>query len=149
MYSGNRARCLIADNDENVLIDLEHALEEGGLEVTTAWSGGEALKWLLSSTYDVLVLDDFLSDMSGIDVLQWVMALKSPPLVLVTAHIIPPFPMIDQFLRAGAAAVVSKRDVQAIVNYVRAMSASCGQRNEDAGSALISVATVQANPSER
>jgi DNA-binding response OmpR family regulator len=149
MYSGNRVRCLIADNDENVLINLEHALEEAGFAVTTAWSGGEALKRLWSSTYDVLVLDDFLSDMSGIDVLQWVMALKCPPLVLVTTHIVPPFPMIDEFLRAGAAAVVRKCDTEAIVNYVCAMSASCGQRNEHAPSAVISVATVQANPREQ
>jgi CheY-like chemotaxis protein len=148
MHSGNRARCLIADNDEFVLIKLEHALEEAGLEVTTAWSGGEALECLRSSTYDVLVLDDFLSDMPGIDVLQCVMVLKFPPLALVTTYIVPPFPMIDRFLRAGAAAVVSKRDVQAIVNYVCAMSASCDQRNENAASTLSSVATMQANPPE-
>ena len=127
MHFRNRARCLIADNDEQVLINLEHALEASGFDVTTAWSGSEAMELLSASPYEVLVLDDFLSDMSGCEVLHWVAELPNPPLVLVTTYATASFAMMDGFVRAGAAAVARKPDVEAIVNYVWAMSASLGR----------------------
>ena len=55
---------LIVDDDEKVLIDLEHLLEDQGYNTTTAWSGREALQLLQSKSFDFVLLDGDLPDLT-------------------------------------------------------------------------------------
>lgn len=59
-----RKSILIVDDDEKVLIDLEHLLEDQGYSTTTAWSGGEALQLLQSKSFDFVLLDGDLPDLT-------------------------------------------------------------------------------------
>lgn len=59
-----RKTILIVDDDEQVLIDLERLLEDQGYNTTTAWSGREALQLLQSKSFDFVLLDGDLPDLS-------------------------------------------------------------------------------------
>src|SRR5690348_10914774 len=59
-----RKTILIVDDDEQVLIDLERLLEDQGYDTTTAWSGREALQLLQSKSFDFVLLDGDLPDLS-------------------------------------------------------------------------------------
>ena len=59
-----RKTILIVDDDEQVLIDLERLLEDQGYDTTTVWSGREALQLLQSKTFDFVLLDGDLPDLT-------------------------------------------------------------------------------------
>jgi CheY-like chemotaxis protein len=53
---------LIVDDDEAVLITLERLLEGEGYRTVTAWSGQEALQVADSERFDLVLIDEHLSD---------------------------------------------------------------------------------------
>jgi DNA-binding response OmpR family regulator len=55
-------KILIADNDEDVLLALERALENEGYDTAVTVSGEVAFRILNTGAFDLLVLDDYLSD---------------------------------------------------------------------------------------
>lgn len=55
---------LIVDDDEQVLIALERLLEDQGYNTTTVWSGREALQVLQSKSFDFVLLDGDLPDLT-------------------------------------------------------------------------------------
>lgn len=59
-----RKTILIVDDDEQVLIDLERLLEDQGYATTTAWSGREALEMLQAKSFDFVLLDGDLPDLT-------------------------------------------------------------------------------------
>ncbi len=61
----NEARILIVDHDENVLIGLEKTLEEAGYRTSTAWSGQEALLLSDQTSFDLLLIDEYLGDLDS------------------------------------------------------------------------------------
>jgi len=65
-----RARILIVDDDENVLISLEWMLEGAGFSTATAWSGREAAELLRQSQFDLLLVDAHLFDLQSTDLFQ-------------------------------------------------------------------------------
>jgi CheY-like chemotaxis protein len=62
-----RVRILIIDDDENVLMSLEHVLEGEGYSTSTAWSGREALRLLGKAEFDLLLIDEHLPDLEVSD----------------------------------------------------------------------------------
>jgi CheY-like chemotaxis protein len=58
-------KILIVDDDERVLIDLEHALEGEGYTTATAWSGEEALRLSGTGNFHLFLIDDHLNDVSS------------------------------------------------------------------------------------
>ncbi len=60
-----RARILVVDDDEGLLILMAEALRAEGHEVATAGSGQEALRWLADQTPDLMLLDLKLRDIDG------------------------------------------------------------------------------------
>jgi CheY-like chemotaxis protein len=60
-----RWNILIVDDDERVLMDLEHALEGEGYTTATAWSGEEALRLSGTGEFHLFLVDDNLSDVSS------------------------------------------------------------------------------------
>jgi CheY-like chemotaxis protein len=65
-----RKTILIVDDDEQVLIELERLLEDQGYSTTTAWSGREALKSLQSKSFDFVLLDGDLPDLTREELMQ-------------------------------------------------------------------------------
>ncbi|HXY49928.1 MAG TPA: response regulator [Terriglobales bacterium] len=116
-------RILIADNDENVLITLEHVLEDEGYATTTVVSRKEASIMLSRSTFDLLVLDDHLSDGDSRQLLTEVRGSGLAPLVVVTYHRYPTQTEETQLRSLGVTAFVNKcahPELAAIVRYLLA-----------------------------
>jgi CheY-like chemotaxis protein len=65
-----RKTILIVDDDEQVLIELEHLLEDQGYNTTTAWSGHEALQLLQQRSFDFILMDGDLSDLTRDDLIR-------------------------------------------------------------------------------
>jgi CheY-like chemotaxis protein len=61
----NPIKILIVDDDQDVLIELEHLLEDEGYSTATAWSGEEALALSEKSQFDLLLLDEDLADVDA------------------------------------------------------------------------------------
>jgi two-component system, NtrC family, nitrogen regulation response regulator NtrX len=61
---------LVVDDEANIRESLEGILREEGYTVTSTGSGQEALVLLHDASYDVLLLDIFLPDRDGLDVLN-------------------------------------------------------------------------------
>jgi two-component system, OmpR family, response regulator ArlR len=58
-------KILIVDDDERVLIELERLLESEGYSTATAWGGREALALSEKSCFDLLLVDEHVSDVDG------------------------------------------------------------------------------------
>jgi CheY-like chemotaxis protein len=56
-------RVLIVDNDDDVLCAFDKVWREAGYETVTTWSGIEALRFLRSSSFNALFVDDYIADM--------------------------------------------------------------------------------------
>ena len=82
---------ILAVDDEPAVRDVYRiGLKQFGFEVETAASGREGLQVMMQQTFDVLIVDVKMSEMSGIAFLQE--ALKIWPwagVVLVSGHITP------------------------------------------------------------
>jgi CheY-like chemotaxis protein len=57
-------RILIVDDDQDVLIKLEHLLESEGYRTVTAWSGKEALALSETVDFDLLLVDEHVGDVT-------------------------------------------------------------------------------------
>ncbi|HEY8994653.1 MAG TPA: response regulator [Lacunisphaera sp.] len=60
-----RARILVVDDDEGLLILMAEALRAEGHDVATAGSGQAAVQWLTTQTPDLMLLDLKLRDIDG------------------------------------------------------------------------------------
>ncbi len=74
--SGNNdcPRVLIVDDDESVLLALEWLLENEGYETTTAWSGAQAVQLLGTCSFDVVLIDAELRDVTAAELADWARA---------------------------------------------------------------------------
>jgi DNA-binding NtrC family response regulator len=82
-----KTKLLVADDEKNLRELYKTELEDEGYEVETAANAVEVLKLLESGEYDVIVLDIKMPGMSGIDLLQKIMARdKRQPVILNTAY---------------------------------------------------------------
>lgn len=111
-------RILIVDNDELVLCALECLLETIGYETETAWSGAQAMEFLRSQPFDLVLLDDQLCDTDALELLQQLQPMHPLPPLVVTQNI--PFSQraAQCYLGLGAAAVVAKSDLEEIGKVV-------------------------------
>jgi two-component system, NtrC family, nitrogen regulation response regulator NtrX len=118
-------RILIVDNEEEVLIALENALETEGYATATAVNYEEASRLLSQEAFNILVLDDFLSDKDSLEVLaEWRSTRTVPPLVVVTYHQNPSKTDRARFSLLGAGGFVNKREPFELVETVRRLT-SC------------------------
>lgn len=114
-------KILIADNDEDVLLTLEHALEEAGYDTAVTVSGDVAFQILSTGAFDLLVLDDYLSEGHCIQVLTHFQSSGAKPLVVVTYHQPPSRPEREQLSSMGVSTLVNKRtpiELVRTVNYL-------------------------------
>lgn len=108
--------------EDNVLLgkSVRRGLEEGGWVVDLALDGKEALYFVESSEYDVIVLDWMLPKLSGLDFVKTVRAQsREVPIIMVTAkgdlrdrvegldqgaddYLVKPFDMVELIARVNA-----------------------------------------------
>jgi|GEM_PF-167739 len=117
--ASGRKRVLVVDDDERVLIALEALLETEGYDTTTAWSGREALRLLRSGGFDLVLLDDFLADVTSEEILRQLMkaSARIPVLVMQTAGLSDD--AAARYARLGAHYFVSKGQLQQVASVVR------------------------------
>jgi two-component system nitrogen regulation response regulator NtrX len=80
---------LIVDDETEIRTSLEDILREEGYGVTTAGTAAEAITLLQDAPYDVVLLDIWLPDRDGLDVLGDVHALAveaRPEVVIISGH---------------------------------------------------------------
>jgi two-component system OmpR family response regulator len=79
-------KILVVEDEPRLLLNLAKALREEGYAVDTAADGREG--WLKASTcdYDAVVLDLMLPELDGWEVLSRLRAVKTTPVLLLTAR---------------------------------------------------------------
>ena len=80
---------LIVDDEAEIRASLEEILREEGYNVATAGTAAEAITLLQDAPYDVVLLDIWLPDRDGLDVLNDVHALAAetrPEVVIISGH---------------------------------------------------------------
>lgn len=80
-------RILIIDDERNIHTTLGRGLELEGFEVSSALDGTKGISQVQSFSPDLVLLDLRLPDMSGLQVLEGLMALPTPPaVVMMSGH---------------------------------------------------------------
>ena len=83
-------RVLIVDDERDTLDLIDLTLRTAGYDIHLANSGEESLEMIRSNTFDIVLLDIMMPDMSGFDVLR---TLKEEsdnhPVVFLTAKAMP------------------------------------------------------------
>jgi CheY-like chemotaxis protein len=87
MEAHMKPRLLVADDEKNLRTLYQLDLEDEGYDVETAANAAEVLEKIEQRDFDVIVLDIQMPGMSGIDLLQKIMARdKRQPVILNTAY---------------------------------------------------------------
>ena len=82
-----KPRLLVADDEKNLRELYKTELEDEGYDVDTASNAADVLQQLEKGEYDIIILDIKMPGMSGIDLLQKIMARdKRQPVILNTAY---------------------------------------------------------------
>jgi CheY-like chemotaxis protein len=79
-------RLLIVEDNADEATSMVALLEEGGVDITVATSGAEAIRQLSSQPFDCMVLDLGLSDMSGFDLLEYIQNMEGVRRIPVIIH---------------------------------------------------------------
>ncbi len=82
-------RILIVDDEADIRESLEEILREEGYAVSSTASGAEAIVLLRDAPYDLLLLDIWLPDRDGLDVLDDLRSLETedkPEVIVVSGH---------------------------------------------------------------
>ncbi|MDA8079438.1 MAG: response regulator [Nitrospiraceae bacterium] len=70
----NRASILIVDDEESLRFTFEFFLSEAGYDVTTAANFDEALSFLVSREFDLVIVDVILGGKTGLDLVREIRA---------------------------------------------------------------------------
>lgn len=82
-----KSRLLVADDEKNLRELYRMELEQEGYHVETAANGSEVLARMEQMEFDLVILDIQMPGMSGIDLLQKIVARdKRQPVILNTAY---------------------------------------------------------------
>ena len=100
-------RILIVDDDPEVRMATRDFLASKGYEVAVAAGGREALRLVLASPVDVVLLDVAMPDMDGLETLKRLVAAHPDlPVIMVTANA--DIEITSKVLQLGAADYVPK-----------------------------------------
>jgi two-component system response regulator AtoC len=80
-------RVLIVDDEQNIRGSLQKYLGLEKIEAQSAESGEAARDWLSRERFDAVILDLRLPDVSGQEVLEWILGRGiSAPVIMISAH---------------------------------------------------------------
>ena len=92
---------MAVDDDPNALFGLTQILTEEGFKIITAANGKEALKTLKANPIDIVITDEKMPDVSGLELLAKIKALDPDlPVILLTAF--GSVPLAVEALKRGA-----------------------------------------------
>jgi DNA-binding response OmpR family regulator len=77
---------LVVEDERDIREVLRRYLERAGLSVLTTATGAEAIRFLMSSPPDLVILDLGLPDVDGTDVLREIHAAGRRPVLVLTAR---------------------------------------------------------------
>ena len=78
-------KVLVVDDEKLIVKGIRFSLEQDGMEVTCAYDGKEALDYASNNSYDIILLDVMLPEMSGFDVCQQIREFSDVPIIMLTA----------------------------------------------------------------
>jgi two-component system response regulator (stage 0 sporulation protein F) len=82
-----KGKVLIADDDDDSRIMLSFILQEEGWDVSEACNGKEALEKIIAQKPDLLILDNRMPELTGVEVYQCLQSKGiNIAVVLATAH---------------------------------------------------------------
>ena len=85
-----RGAILLVDDEPKILRALESALRDEGHEVVAVTSGAQAQRAMSGRLFDVLVIDNLMPDMTGLDVIRELVSTTPEPdrpqVLMMTAH---------------------------------------------------------------
>ena len=79
-------RILLIDDDPEFCSLLNDYLELNSISLTCSHDGQSGLDILDRRAFDLILLDMFLPDINGLDVLRRIRRMQSPPVVMLSAH---------------------------------------------------------------
>lgn len=86
LYELYTPKVLVVDDDQEMRRLLEDILSREGFRITQAANGSEALAEVRGTSYDVIVLDKIMTDMSGLEILPEIKRLQpDAQVILITA----------------------------------------------------------------
>jgi DNA-binding response OmpR family regulator len=117
--AGETPRILVVDDDEGTRRTFQLALHLNGFSVATAGSGLEAMQIAAQTSFDLILLDLRLGDVSGIDVIRSLPDRARQPFILMSAFLSTDTTV--EAMRLGAFDVLEKPlDVDRMVTRVSA-----------------------------
>ena len=78
-------KVLIVDDEKLIVKGIRFSLEQEGMQVECAYDGAEALAMIQKNTYDVILLDVMLPNLTGYEVCQQVREFSDVPIIMITA----------------------------------------------------------------
>ena len=113
-----KSKVLVVDDDRLVLTTLSNSLGKVGYAITSAASGGEALELIERESFDLVILDIRMPDISGIDV-STRLNTKGIPFLVLTAY--GDTELVESMIGKGAFSYLIKPvDVEQIVPAIEA-----------------------------
>jgi CheY-like chemotaxis protein len=80
---------LLADDELALRFLLTETLADEGYDITEAEDGQEALDYIKSNKYDLIILDYMMPELTGVEVCEWLRNNANPnqqsPVILLTA----------------------------------------------------------------
>jgi DNA-binding response OmpR family regulator len=112
-------KVLIIDADADVLIMFEHLLEDEGYKTVTAWSGRDALRAVDRQRFDLILVGDYLPDISAENLMREVQDRgTAPPYIVMRTRLSEPMD-VHRSLWASALDVVCKRPQGQALEVIR------------------------------
>jgi two-component system response regulator AtoC len=132
-------RILVVDDDKSLCESLRLYLTEEGYEVGTALTGEDGLKRAQMSGWDVVILDIFLSDVDGLDILPRLKsAVPDASVIMITAF--HDMPTTVRAMKLGAVEYIHKPieidELDAAIQ--RALKRKAAAKGKDRGSVAVS-----------
>ena|SRR5579884_2924564 len=125
-----RKHILIADTDEEILINLERILQDEGYETATAWSTEQVLKLVESTNVDLILVSEHPPELSCKQVLSFLQhGTANPPCIVMQSAVRHPFAE-QHLLSMGAKATVNKWRNHEVIDAVRSHVTPGTARNE-------------------
>src|SRR4029434_6479050 len=86
----HRGKLLLVDDEEKILKALGRALRDAGHAVVETTSPGQAQRLLAEQSFDVLLVDNMMPELSGLDLIRELVANtpegERPQILMMTAH---------------------------------------------------------------
>jgi two-component system, NtrC family, nitrogen regulation response regulator NtrX len=81
------AHILIVDDESGIRESLKGILEEEGYKASVSPSGEDCLELLRKTSFDLILLDVWLTGMDGLEVLETIRAMDNPPeVIMISGH---------------------------------------------------------------